>query len=79
VIYYGAYANASTLQREHRRAWEGQGEASPWAPPAEEPTPFERRCRIRWAQLIFYSWRPGESLVTSSRSPPELLAVAESA
>ena len=79
VIYYGAYANASALQREHRRAREGQGEASPWAPPAEEPTPFERRCRMRWAQLILYSWRPGESLVTSSRSPPELLAVAESA
>jgi len=112
VIYYGAYANASVLQRKHRQAREGQGEASPWAPPAEEPTPFERRCRIRWAQLIqrvwledpllcpncggqmhvisiitdppvvdrilrHLKWKPGESLVTSSRSPPELLAVAE--
>ena len=49
-----AYSNASALQRKHRQAREGQGEASPWALPAEDPTPFERRCRIRWAQLIFY-------------------------
>jgi hypothetical protein len=76
--------------------------------------PFERRRRIRWAQLIqrvwledpllcpncggtrgiisfitelsvidrilrHLKWRPGESLVASSRSPPNLLAVAESA
>ena len=27
--------------------------------------------------LRHLKWRPGESLVTSSRSPPELLAVAE--
>jgi len=112
VVYYGAYANASVLQRKHRRAREGQGEASPWAPPAEEPTPFERRCRIRWAQLIakvhlddplecpecghqmhilsfitdppvvdrilrHLKWRPGDALEPGSRSPPELLAVAE--
>jgi len=29
--------------------------------------------------LRHLKWRPGDSLVTSSRSPPELLAVAESA
>jgi len=28
--------------------------------------------------LRHLKWRPGESLVTSSRSPPELLAVAGS-
>jgi hypothetical protein len=25
-------------------------------PPVEEPTPFERRCRMRWAQLIRRVW-----------------------
>jgi hypothetical protein len=32
-----------------------------WAPLEEEPTPFERRCRIRWARLIRQKPRSDES------------------
>jgi len=113
VVYYGAYANASVLQREHRRAREEEGGVALWVLPAEEPTPFERQCRIRWAQLIrrvwledpllcpdcggemhvisfitdppvvdrilcHLRWRPGDALLPGSRSPPAMLAVAES-
>jgi len=113
VVYYGIYANASRLGQAYRRR-AGESERTVRIADLEEPTPFERRRRIRWAKLIrrvwledpllcpncggemhiisfitelsvidrilrHLKWRPGESLVTSSRSPPELLAVAESA
>ena len=113
VVYYGIYANASRLGQAHRRR-AGGSESSVWIADLEEPTPFERRRRIRWAQLIrrvwledpllcpncggtmriisfitelsvidrilrHLKWRPGRALEPGSRSPPELLAVAESA
>ena len=113
VVYYGIYANASRLGQAHRRR-AGDSESSVWIADLEEPTPFERRRRIRWAQLIrrvwledpllcpncgggmyiisfitdvpvidrilrHLKWKPGDALEPGSRSPPELLAVAESA
>lgn len=112
VVYYGIYANASRLGQFHRRRAE-DSESSVWIADLEEPTPFERQRRIRWAQLIqrvwledpllcpncggkmhiigfitdppavdrilqHLKWRPGDALQPGSRSPPELLAVAES-
>lgn len=112
VVYYGIYANASRLGQSHRKR-AGDSESSVWIADLEEPTPFERRRRIRWAQLIqrvwledpllcpncggkmgiisfitelsvidkilrHLKWRPGDALEPGSRSPPELLAVAES-
>lgn len=44
VVYYGAYANASGIRQQHRRARQEGGESALWPPPDEEPTPFERRC-----------------------------------
>ena len=52
VVYYGAYANASGIQRQHRRARQEEGGPVMWTPLEEEPTPFERRRRMRWARLI---------------------------
>ena len=52
VVYYGAYANASGIQQQHRHTREEGGGPVLWIPPDEEPTPFERRCRIQWARLI---------------------------
>ena len=51
VVYFGAYANVSRLRLLLRQATEGTGEAV-FVPVLEEPTPFERQRRIRWAQLI---------------------------
>ena len=52
VVYYGAYANASGIQRQHRQARQRGGGPVRWALVEEEPTPFERRRRITWARLI---------------------------
>ncbi len=52
VVYYGAYANASGVRLQHRRARQEDGGPALWMSPEEEPTPFERRRRTRWAQLI---------------------------
>ena len=73
-LWYNPEASTVTI-----RPLAVDSESSVWIADLEEPTPFERRRRIRWAQLIFYSWRPGDALEPGSRSPPELLAVAESA
>ncbi len=113
MVYYGAYANASGLRQQNRRAREEDGGLVLWVSVEEEPTPFERRRRIRWAQLIakvhledpllcpecghgmqiisfitdppvidrilrHLKWQPGEALLTSGRSPPAVLKVAES-
>ena len=51
VIYYGAYANASGLRRSQGQSAE-DSRGSVWIPVLEEPTPFERQRRIRWARLI---------------------------
>jgi hypothetical protein len=55
VVYYGIYANASRLGQSHRRRAEDSG-SSVWIADLEEPTPFERQRRIRWAQLIQRVW-----------------------
>ena len=52
VVYFGAYANASGIRLQHRRARQEDGGPVLWMSPEEEPTPFERRRRIRWQQLI---------------------------
>jgi hypothetical protein len=58
VLYYGAYANASKRLTEHDAAG-GQGGSerpSTHPGPAEAPTPFQKRQRMKWAQLIRKVW-----------------------
>ena len=58
-MYYGAYANASKLRAVVRPGWEPPAVAhadSSHRPDLEPPTPFQQRCRIRWAQLIRRVW-----------------------
>jgi len=55
VTYYGAYANASRHRRQKRASC---GDNYGFVPLSEleEPTPFELRRRILWAQLIKKVW-----------------------
>ena len=55
VTYYGAYANASRYRRQ-KRASSGANVGFVPLSELEEPTPFEMRRRIRWAQLIKKVW-----------------------
>jgi hypothetical protein len=55
VVYYGVYANA-TKRLPRRREEEGQGTSAGTLIPLEEPTPYQQRQRIRWAQLIQRVW-----------------------
>ena len=55
VTYYGTYANASRHRLQKRMS---AGPVDGFVPLSEleEPTPFELRRRIRWAQLIKKVW-----------------------
>jgi len=53
-VYYGVYANASK-RLPRRRAEEGQG-GEVGCLPIEEPTPYQRQQRTKWAQLIRRVW-----------------------
>jgi hypothetical protein len=55
VTYYGPYANASRYRRL-KRAFSGDNVGFVPLSELEEPTPFELRRRIRWAQLIKQVW-----------------------
>ena len=55
VVYYGVYANASK-RLPRRGEGEGQGASAGDLIPLEEPTPYQQRQRIRWAQLIRRVW-----------------------
>ncbi len=55
VTYYGAYANASRYRRQKRASCGANVGFVPMSE-LEEPTPFEMRRRIRWAQLIKKVW-----------------------
>ena len=58
VLYYGVYANASRRLphgRAEKNEGDGPGGRAPWTS-IEEPGVYQRRQRIRWAQLIRRVW-----------------------
>ncbi len=55
VTYYGPYANAYKHCRSPAQSPDTGAGSAP-VPEPEEPTPFERKLSVRWAQLIKQAW-----------------------
>ena len=73
VVYYGVYANASK-RLPRRRAEEGQGGEVGGLMPIEEPTPYQRQQRIKWAQLIRRVWLEDPLLCPHCRGEMRILS-----
>jgi len=73
VLYYGAYANASALRVRLRELPEPT-HSCPAPADLEEPTIYEQKRRIRWAQLIRRVWLEDPLLCPDCGSEMQILS-----